>query len=173
MLWDNLQCMNFRVGSLRLHSLLNLSALVVLASSLLRGGDGKAQTTTKAYAGPAILSPTHPKDSLGDPVYETRGEKDKDEPAVAGVFVSPVAISLPEPKYPKALRKTKSTADVTVLMVITPAGEVIDPEVTGTTDQDASSAALDAVRKYRFKPATLDGKPVASLAKVVVYFRIR
>jgi protein TonB len=94
-------------------------------------------------------------------------------PVVPGRFVNPTPISTPPPKYPKILKKTHSAADVTVVMVITKEGDAIDATVVDSSDRDSSSSALAAIGKYRFKPATLDGEPVASLARVVVSFRIR
>ena len=147
--------------------------LTLLSTAFILGFPGIAQTTTAARTGLAIVSPTHPKDSRGEVVYETQGETQKDQPVVPGLFVNPSPLSTPSPKYPKALKKAHSVADVTVVMVITPDGDVLDATVVDSSDQDSSSSAVDAVMKYRFKPATLDGKPVASLAKVVCKFRVR
>jgi TonB family protein len=37
---------------------------------------------------------------------------------------------------------------------------------------DLDAAAISALKKWRFKPATLDGKPIASKRRIVVEFRI-
>lgn len=120
-----------------------------------------------------IVSPSHPKDSRGEVVYETQGVDQKNQPVVSGTYIDPSPIRLPEPKYPKSMKKAKSTADVTVLCVVTPVGDTIDAKVTGSSNDEASASALEAVSKYRFKPGTLDGKPVASLMQVIVHFRLR
>lgn len=146
--------------------------LLVLPTALL-GFPAIAQTTVQPAAGPPIVSPTHPKDSRGEVVYEAQGESQKDQPVVPGVLVQPSPLSTPPPKYPKSLKRAHAAADVTLSCVITQDGDVIDATVLDSPDQEASSHALNAVKKYRFKPATLDGKPIATLAKAVIKFRIR
>ena len=165
--------MKFKVRSGRLGAPLRFVFLILFPTVQLLGLPAIGQATMQASTGPAIISPTHPKDSRGEVVYVTQGESEKDKPVVPGVFVCPSPISTPQPKYPKALKKARSAADVTVIMVITQDGDAIDATVVDSSDQDSSSSALAAIRKYRFKPATLDGKPVASLVRVVVAFRIR
>jgi TonB family protein len=121
----------------------------------------------------AIVSPTVPRDSRGETVYETQGDGQRDLPVIEGVLLLPAGIKLPEPKYPKSLRKSHSSADVTVEGVVTPTGDFIDAKVVDQSDPEASANALAAVSQYKFKPATLDGKPIAMLLRVVVGFRIR
>lgn len=145
---------------------------ILASAALLLGIHAGAQTKMETKTAPAIVCPTHPKDSRGEVVYVPQSKDEMDQPVVPGVLLPPSPVNIPSPKeYPKALRKPRSTAGVTVTFVITPDGDVIDLAVTDSTDQDASSASLDAVRRYRFKPATLDGKPVATFAKTVVRFR--
>jgi len=117
-----------------------------------------------------IVSPSVPKDSRGETVYTIRGEDQADQPAVPGTLVDPVLLGMPALKYPKALKKAHRDADVEVLCVITANGDVIDAMVKQPADEDASKSALDAARRARFKPATLDGKPVALRTRIVVHF---
>ena len=105
-------------------------------------------------------------------MYEERGATQKDQPVVAGVFVQLVPIKLPDPKYPKSRKKEHASGDITIWGVVAQNGEFIDAKVADGSDPDFSKNALDAVARYRFKPATLDGKPVAELIRVVVSFRI-
>ncbi len=123
--------------------------------------------------GPAIVSVSHPRDSRGEIVYETQGVAQGDQPVMAGTFEQPTPIKLPQPKYPKLHKKQLVSDDITVEGIISQNGEFIDARVVEGTDQDFSQSALDAVARYKFKPATLDGKPVAVLARVVVNFRIK
>jgi TonB family protein len=122
--------------------------------------------------GQAIVSVSHPRDSRGEVVYETQGVAQKDHPIVVGTFAQPTPIKLPQPKYPKLHKKQLDSADITVEGIISENGEFIDARVVESADQDFSQSALDAVARYKFKPATL-GKPVAVLARIVVNFRIK
>jgi TonB family protein len=120
-----------------------------------------------------IISSSTPKDSRGETVYEARGKDDADQPAVAGTLLPPVALSQPAPKYPKSMKKARETADVTIRGVLSAAGDVIDATVSESSNPEASASALEAVSRYRFKPATLDGKPVAVRVRFVVRFRLK
>lgn len=90
---------------------------------------------------------------------------------VAGVLLPPSPVKLPEPKYPKSLRKSRSSADVSVEGVITASDDSIDTKVIDPLASEASTNALAAASQCKFNPATLDGKPVAILMHVVVKFR--
>jgi TonB family protein len=120
-----------------------------------------------------IVSPTVPRDSRGETVYETQGDQQREIPVVHGVLLPPAAVKLPEPKYPKSLKKSHSSTEIIVEGVITSTGDFIDAKVVGHSDPEASANALAAVTQYKFRPATLDGLPVALLTRVVVAFRIR
>jgi protein TonB len=152
--------------------LVRLVFLFVLLTVPLLGFPASAQAAIEASRGPAIISPTHPKDSRGEVVYETQGESQKDQPVVPGVLTQPSPVRTPPPKYPKSLKKAHAAGDVTVSVVITQDGDVIDATVLDSPNPESSSFALNTIKKYRFKPATLDGKPVAMLAKFVIDFRI-
>jgi TonB family protein len=47
-----------------------------------------------------------------------------------------------------------------------------NPRVIRSLGMGLDEKALDAVQKYRFKPATKDGKPVAVMIGVEVDFRL-
>jgi TonB family protein len=148
--------------------------LAVAILSLLPGLPAVvAQTVqTSVSTKPPIVSPTHPTDSRGETVYESQGDDQKDRPIVPGIFTNPSAIKTPLPKYPKSLKKGRAPADVTVEGIAAADGDFIDAKVVDSTEPAASQSALDAVARYKFHPATLDGKPVAVLIKAVVHFRV-
>jgi TonB family protein len=122
---------------------------------------------------PVIVSPLRPKDSRGETVYEAQGADQKNEPIVPGVLVRPILVKMPAAKYPKALRKEHQEGDVTLEGVITPEGDLIDTQVSKSDNPLFSDAALKEARKCRFRPATLNGRPVAILARVTEKFRLR
>jgi len=132
-----------------------------------------AQEIVPSPAKKVIVSPVVPRDSQGETVYEVQGEQQQDLPVVAGVLLPPIPVKLPEPKYPKSLRKSHSSSDVGVEGVITASGDFIDAKVIDQSDPEASANALAAVSRYKFTPATLDGKRVAVLIHVVVKFRFK
>ena len=142
--------------------------LTLLGSMLLVSVPMMASPSVKITSrrGPIIVCVSRPTDSRGETVYETQGETQKDRPVVEGVFVPPSPRKLPKPKY-------RGTGSVTVEGVIAQDGEFIDVKVVDSDDPDLSQSALEVAARYRFKPATLDGKPIAVLSRMYINFYIR
>jgi len=140
----------------------------MMASSSL----GQERTSMTADHSPLIISPSTPRDSRGETVYESQGEEQKDIPVVPGVLVLPKPLKMPYPEYPKSRKKAQAIGDVTVKGVIAEDGSFIDARSESGSDPEFAKSAIAATAKYRFKPATLDGRPVAMLTKLVVSFRI-
>ncbi|MBS1800063.1 MAG: energy transducer TonB [Acidobacteria bacterium] len=144
---------------------------LVFACSLWAQSKPSVTARVNNPTGPAIVSPTYPKDSRGEVVYETQGENQKDVPIVDGILAPPSSIKLPQPKFPKSF---KHWADFTLTVngVIAQNGDFIDATILEATEPDIAKCALDAVTHWKFHPGTLDGKPVAQLARIVIQFRI-
>ncbi len=72
----------------------------------------------------------------------------------------PELISLIRPKYPKEARKENITGSVLVKAFINEKGIVEKTEISKGIDQ-LNEAAINAVKKAKFKPAEYKGKPVS------------
>lgn len=77
-----------------------------------------------------------------------------------------------QPAYPEAMRKAKKQAVVTVELVVDAAGNVTEAQVQDSAGPEFDAAALDAVRRWKFKPALDEGTPVASGMTVPVEFSL-
>jgi periplasmic protein TonB len=81
-------------------------------------------------------------------------------------FQPPQVISTVEPSYPA---NTVAGGTVVLTVTVSPSGEIEDVQVLqgakGFTQQ-----AKEAIRKWKFKPASLDGKPVAASIPVAFSF---
>jgi protein TonB len=86
----------------------------------------------------------------------------------------PRAVFTPEPDYPESLRKGKHKIQGTCVLRITvdKDGLVRDVHVTRSSDKRLDQAAIDAVRRWKLKPAMRDDKPIAVLTSVEVDFRL-
>ena len=90
-------------------------------------------------------------------------------PAEKGIFVSsppssaPQPIYMPQPKYPASLRNNKDRIQGTSLLEVKvdEQGNVSEVQVTCSLDQRLDQSAIDAVNRWKFKPAMRDGKPLA------------
>jgi protein TonB len=87
-----------------------------------------------------------------------------DEPAR---LVQTSKLAYPEEPFAKGIQGT-----VVVELVVDEDGKVAHAEVRGSVPP-LDAAALAAVRGWRFTPATLAGKPIASVASAPVAFTIR
>jgi protein TonB len=77
------------------------------------------------------------------------------------------------PAYPESARADGIEADVPLEIVVSPAGAVESARVLRPAGHGLDQAALDAVRTYRFTPATHDGHPVRVRMQWLVQFRLR
>jgi TonB family protein len=91
---------------------------------------------------------------------------------VVGSVSAPVAIYKVEPEYTEEARKARFQGMVALSIVVDENGlprnfKVVKPMGVGLDEK-----AIAAVQQWRFKPAQLNGKPVAVLAAVEVNFRL-
>ena len=145
--------------------------------------------TNAADTRPETVSPPPPTVS---PVVEAKEEKKEPEketppapvekkPALkAGdlvdydsVDIAPQMQNRLTPIYPPIAKQAKITGQVTVRALITEAGAVAEVQVTQCTrpDQGFEQAAMDAVRKLKFKPAQKDGVNVKVWKTFAINFR--
>ena len=74
----------------------------------------------------------------------------------------PIAGGLPTAAY--AIDGAPLTGEATVAYLITVEGLAVEPRLVDISDERLRPTVLAAVRAWRFEPATVGGKPVASLA---------
>jgi TonB family protein len=91
---------------------------------------------------------------------------------VGNGVTSPVPIYRPEPDYSEEARKGKVEGAVTVQVVIDPSGHATQMKIVHGLVLGLDEKAMEAVALWRFKPATMRGKPVAALAQIQVNFRL-
>jgi TonB family protein len=84
----------------------------------------------------------------------------------------PELLSKTEPEYSEEARMAKAQGTVVLSIIVTVAGGVSDLRVIRGLGLGLDERALDAVRQWRFRSATVDGKPAAARAVVEVSFRL-
>ena len=92
---------------------------------------------------------------------------------VTGEMVRPVLLVKGEPEYPRAARQAGLGGRVTLRAVIAEDGSVEAVEVLSSSNSLFDSSAVDAVRKWRYRPALMNGRPVRVYFSVVVNFIVR
>jgi periplasmic protein TonB len=89
-----------------------------------------------------------------------------------GGVTAPRPIFDPDPEYSDAARKAKYQGSVLLWLIIGPNGRPRNIRVQRSLGMGLDEKALDAVSRWRFQPATLNGQPVAVQINVEVSFRL-
>lgn len=88
-----------------------------------------------------------------------------------GVTV-PQLIFSPEPSFSDEARKAKAQGIVLLVLVVGKDGRAYDIHVRQSLGMGLDEKAIEAVTVWRFRPATLNGKPVATQIAVQVDFHL-
>jgi TonB family protein len=90
---------------------------------------------------------------------------------VGGDVTAPIKRSGADPEYPESLREKKVGGLVLLELVIDENGRVaaVQPLIPG--NPLIIKSAVDAVKRWEYRPATLDGKPVRSIFNLTVMMR--
>lgn len=100
----------------------------------------------------------------------------EDEPAPAtsegGAVTAPKKIDGPQPAYPDAARKDGIEGIVVLDCLIGADGQVHDIKVLRPLPEGLTEAATEAVRQWRFEPATKDGRPIEARYVLTVRFTL-
>lgn len=88
-----------------------------------------------------------------------------------GVTV-PEAIFSPEPSFSEEARKAKAQGGVQLVLVVGKDGRPYDIRISQSLGMGLDDKAIEAVSRWRFRPATLNGQPVATRIAVQVDFHL-
>jgi TonB family protein len=89
-----------------------------------------------------------------------------------GAASQPVLLSKTEPEYSEEARKARLTGTVVLHIVVDAQGLAKDITVTRSLGLGLDDRAIEAVKKWKFKPGRVNGKPAAVEAYVEVNFRL-
>lgn len=85
----------------------------------------------------------------------------------------PVPVRTVAPDYPYELRREGIAGVVTISCVIDARGNVTDVTVEKSTNPAFNNSAVAALKKWKFKPATLEGEPVAQKIIIPLKFNVQ
>jgi protein TonB len=92
---------------------------------------------------------------------------------VAGNVKAPVLVLKVVPLYTEAARIARIRGIVIIEAVIDREGNVTDARILRALPMGLDQAALQAIRQWRFRPGTLNGKPVPVIYNVTVNFELQ
>lgn len=84
----------------------------------------------------------------------------------------PVPVRTVAPKYPDQLKREGISGVVSVKCTIDEKGNVTEPTVVKTTNEAFSAPAIDALSKWKFKPAKRGGVIVSIKITIPVQFNV-
>ncbi|HEV8434960.1 MAG TPA: energy transducer TonB [Thermoanaerobaculia bacterium] len=92
---------------------------------------------------------------------------------VGGDVQAPTTISRIDPQYTEAGRKARIEGIVVIEAVIDRNGDVTDARILKPLPMGLGDSALEAVKRWKFKPGTLNGQPVPVYYNLTVTFRLQ
>jgi periplasmic protein TonB len=87
-------------------------------------------------------------------------------------MTAPRLIFNPEPGFSDEARKSKTQGAVLLLLVVGADGRAYDIHVQSSLGMGLDEKAAEAVRRWRFAPATVNGQAVARQIAVEVNFHL-
>ena len=93
-------------------------------------------------------------------------------PLAAPVVTAAVPVSQPKPSIPDDLRDSDLNTAFDALFTVHPDGTASVKTVSSTGNQTLDSLALDAAKRWTFRPATRGGQPVQSFLRLRIEFNV-
>lgn len=130
--------------------------------------DMLAAQKARQAAGPASrrveqagqISPASPP-RVGPPGSETSPEPGDVVYQVGGDVAAPVPIHKPKPEYTTEAVRAKLSGNIVLGIIVDAHGKVTHAHVIKGLGKGLDESALETIRKWKFKPATRGGVPVA------------
>src|SRR6516225_3454211 len=91
---------------------------------------------------------------------------------VGGGVTAPALLYKVEPEYSEEARKAKYQGTVVLYVEVSPDGHAVNPRVVRSLGLGLDEKAMEAVRKWKFRPGYKDGKAVTVAATIEVNFRL-
>jgi protein TonB len=82
----------------------------------------------------------------------------------------PVPVRTVAPEYPSEMRREGINGVVMVKCTIDEQGNVLDPQVEKSSNTAFEKPAVEALLRWKFKPAKQDGAPVAIKVSIPIKF---
>jgi protein TonB len=121
-----------------------------------------------------ILGSTGTGSGTGTGTAGEAGTGGSDAPLrVAGNVKAPVLVLKVVPLYTEAARIARIRGIVIIEAVIDREGNVTDARILRALPMGLDQAALRAIRQWRFRPGTLNGRPVPVIYNVTVNFELQ
>src|SRR5260370_22440334 len=92
---------------------------------------------------------------------------------VGGSVEATKLVKMVRPVYPEVAKQTGVEGSVLIRAVISVSGDLLNAEVVSTSNSDLATAALDAVKQWKYQPTLLNGEPVEVITTIAVNFKLK
>ena len=92
---------------------------------------------------------------------------------VGGGVIGPEKIFDPQPLYSEDARKGRIQGVVILQAIVDAMGNISQVDVLKPLPLGLTESAVETVKRWRYKPATLDGKPVAVYLNLLINFSLQ
>lgn len=96
-----------------------------------------------------------------------------DVAAAEPVFIEPEPVKRESPIYPKSMARNAIEGVVEVLFMVKKDGTVYAPIALMSTNPEFERSALNAVMKYKYQPATMNGEPLDSHYQATISYHMQ
>ncbi len=132
------------------------------------GSSGSADGGVEGARGPGIPGGVEPEAAKEPPAVI-----DDDAPVRPGAgIVLPVNIYRIDPVYPELARRARLQGVVIVEATIDRQGNVVDTKLLRDPGLGCGPAVVEALRSWRYRPATFNDRPVSIILTVTVTFQL-
>jgi TonB family protein len=129
------------------------------------------QGNSRAKANLEVLTKTHAENEAA--ASSTSGQASAPAVVPSKGIQPPRALFQPEPQFSEEARRAMFTGEVMLALTVTSDGQPRDIKVVAPLGSGLDEKAVDAVKTWKFEPATKDGKPVAVEIMIEVDFGLR
>ena len=92
---------------------------------------------------------------------------------IGGNVKRPVKVHTPQPRYTELARRARIQGTVIVEAIVDKQGDVTQVKILRGLSMGLSEEAVKAVKSWKFKAATLNGKPVDVFYNLTVHFKLQ
>ena len=86
------------------------------------------------------------------------------------VKVAPVTAKAEEPVLPRSLLKPGESAEIVICAAIDENGKLVNTRTVSATHKELEKVVIKSLKKWEFRPAMLDGKPIKSRVDIPFKF---
>ena len=91
---------------------------------------------------------------------------------VESIGITPIALFQPQPPYPAIARNANLTGTVIIEIIVSVTGEVTSAKIV-KSQPPFDDPALKTVKKWRYQPVIVNGRPIVWKSKINLRFQLR